>query len=60
MFELVQCRDSGIVHETMDYDTVVMKFRSTHAEASVNGWIMTSRSGDVLEVTKTLLLICLE
>ena len=60
MFELIQCRDAGIAHETMDYDTVVRRFRATHAEASVNGWITTSRAGDVLELTKTLLLICLE
>jgi len=60
MFELVQCQGSGIVHETMTYDTVLVRFKSTHAEGLVNGWILTSRAGDILELTKTLLLICIE
>ena len=60
MFVLVKCEGKGIIYETLSYDTTVMRFRGTHAEGNVNGWIGTSRSGDILQLTKTLLLICLE
>lgn len=60
MFELVKCQNGRIIHETLTYDQVIMRFKSTRAEASVNGWIGTCRTGETLELTDVLLIICME
>ena len=60
MFELVKCQNGHIIHETLTYDQVIVRFTSTRAEGLVNGWIGTCRGGDTLQLTDVLLLICIE
>lgn len=60
MFELVKCQNGEIIHETLNYDNVIIRFNSTRASPQVNTWIQTCRSGEVLQLTDVLILICIE